>query len=258
VSARRPGPIVAVAAAVAALFCAIPLAALVARAPWSEVGSALASREFAQALGLSAVVSLGATAAALALAAPVAWLLARFDFAGRGALRTLVSLPLVLPPVVGGVALLAAFGRRGLLGGALAAFGIELPFTTAAAILAATFVAAPLVVTTLEAAFAETDRRLEDVAASLGAGPLRILASVVVPQVRPSLVAALALAWARALGEFGATITFAGNLPGRTQTLTLAIYETLQSDPDRAFLLACVLLALSATAVGAGHRRVLR
>jgi molybdate transport system permease protein len=200
----------------------------------------------------------GATAVALVLAAPLAWLLARFDFAGRGALRTLVSLPLVLPPVVGGVALLAAFGRRGLLGGALAAFGIELPFTTAAAILAATFVATPLVATTLEAALAETDRRLEDVAATLGAGPLRILATVVVPQIGPSLVAATALAWARALGEFGATITFAGNLPGRTQTLTLAIYETLQSAPDRAFLLACVLLALSATALGAGRRRVVR
>ncbi len=228
---------------------------MLARAPWGRIGAVLGSEAVRDALWLSLVVSLGATAFSLTIGAPLAWLLARTRFRGRRALYTLVTVPMVLPPVVAGIALLAAFGSRGLIGAWLLPFGIQLPFTTAAAVLAATFVSAPYLVTTLEAALAQTDPRLEQVAASLGASPLRILRTVLLPAIRPSLVAGLALAWARALGEFGATITFAGNLRGRTQTLTLAIYETLQTDPERAFLLGCLLLGVSVAVLAVARGR---
>jgi molybdate transport system permease protein len=151
---------------------------------------------------------------------------------------------MVLPPVVAGVGLLTAFGRRGILGGALEAFGISIPFTTAAVVLAATFVSTPFLVVTLEAGLAGLDRRLEDAAATLGASDARILATVVLPGLAPSIAAGMALAWTRALGEFGATITFAGNLRGRTQTMPLAVYETLQTDPAAAIALSVALLAV--------------
>ena len=242
---ERTPPLLVAGALAAGLFFALPVLGLLARAPWRDVATLLASPVARSALGLSVAVSLGAALASLLLAAPLAWALARTRLPGRRALRALVGLPLVLPPVVAGVALLAAFGRRGLLGGALAFAGVQVPFTTAAAVLAATFVAAPLLTTTLEAALAQTDPRLEQVAATLGASRRRIAWTVLLPTIRPALLAGLALCWARALGEFGATITFAGNLRGRTQTLPLAIYETLQTDPERAFLLACVLLGMS-------------
>ncbi len=242
---QRAPLLLVVTALAAGLFFALPVLGLLTRAPWHEVAALLESRAAVQAFWLSAAVSLGATGASLLLAGPLAWVLARTRMPGRRGLRALVGLPLVLPPVVAGVALLAAFGRRGLLGGAFDLLGVQVPFTTAAAVLAATFVAAPLLATTLESALAQTDPRLERVAATLGASRLRIAWTVLLPALRPALIGGLALCWARALGEFGATITFAGNLRGRTQTLPLAIYETLQTDPDRAFLLACALLGFS-------------
>ena len=181
----------------------------------------------------------------LTFSIPIAWLLARARFRGRGLLRTLITLPMVMPPVVAGVGLLAAFGRHGLLGDALHFFGVTLPFTTLAAVIAATFVSAPFLVTTLEAGLAQSQRRYEDVAATLGASRWRIFVSVVLPAIRPSLLAGIALCWARALGEFGATITFAGNLPARTQTVPLAIYQTLHTRPSEAFLMAMLLLIVS-------------
>ncbi len=223
----------------------LPLLGLLARAPLAELPELLTREVVVAALGLSLVVSLAALGLALLIGFPIAWLLARFEFPGRRLVRALVTLPMVLPPVVAGVALLSVFGRRGLFGPLLSSLGIELAFTTAGAILAATFVAAPFLIITLEAALERVDRRLEDAAATLGATRLRILWTVTLPAIRPSLLAGLALCWARALGEFGATITFAGNYPGRTQTMPLAVYEAMQSDPDGALAISLVLLVVS-------------
>ena len=233
-----------VMAALAAAFFALPLVGLVAEAPWTSVGSTLLSPRVASAVGISLVASGSAVVLGLALALPLAWVLARTRFPGRRWLRGLVLLPMVLPPVVAGVGLLTAFGRRGLLGGALEAIGISIPFTTAAVVLAATFVSTPFLVVTLEAGLLALDRRLEDAAATLGASDARVLMTVVLPGLGPSIAAGMALAWTRALGEFGATITFAGNLRGRTQTMPLAVYETLQTDAEAAIALSVALLAI--------------
>jgi molybdate transport system permease protein len=241
--------VVAALAAVAAGFFALPLIGLVAEAPWGSVGSALLTRQVARAAALSAVASTVSVCIGLGLALPLAWVLARSRFPGRRWLRGLVVLPMVLPPVVAGVGLLTAFGRRGLLGGGLEAIGISIPFTTAAVVIAATFVSTPFLVVTLEAGLAGLDRRLEDAAATLGASDARVFRTVVLPGLRPSLAAGVALAWTRALGEFGATITFAGNLQGRTQTTPLAVYEILQTDAGAATLLSVALLAVCLVAV---------
>ena len=233
-----------VLAMLAAGFFALPLVGLLAEASWTSVGSTLLSPRVASAVGISLIASGSAVALGLVLALPLAWVLARTRFPGRRWLRGLVLLPMVLPPVVAGVGLLTAFGRRGLLGGALEAIGISIPFTTAAVVLAATFVSTPFLVVTLEAGLTALDRRLEDAAATLGASDARVLATVVLPGLGPSIAAGMALAWTRALGEFGATITFAGNLRGRTQTMPLAVYETLQTDAEAAIALSIALLAI--------------
>ncbi|MEZ4381757.1 MAG: ABC transporter permease [Nannocystaceae bacterium] len=214
--------------------------------PWpAALGEQLARPEVRGALGLSLLVSTAAVAVALLLGLPLAYLLARVDFAGKSLLRGLVALPMVLPPVVGGLALLLTFGRRGLLGAPLEALGVALPFTTAGTIVAVTFVCAPFLILSLEAGLLAIDPRLEDAAATLGADRLRILRTVTLPLLRPALASGLALAWARALGEFGATITFAGNLEGTTRTMPLAIYTALQVDPPAAIALGILLLALA-------------
>ncbi|MFN2383487.1 MAG: ABC transporter permease [Gemmatimonadota bacterium] len=254
----RTPRVLAVLAAMAAAFFALPLIALVAEAPWSSAGAALLSPQVTRAAALSLLASTAAVLLGLALAFPLAWILARSRFRGRRWLRGLVLLPMVLPPVVAGVGLLSAFGRRGLLGGALEAAGISIPFTTLAVVLAATFVSAPFLVVTLEAGLAGLDRGLEDAAATLGASDARVLATVVLPGLRPSLAAGVALAWTRALGEFGATITFAGNLRGRTQTLPLAVYEMLQTDAGAAIVLSVVLLSISLLVVVAVRGGLLR
>ncbi len=239
------------AAALGAALMLAPLAGLSLRAPWTSALELLRMPAVRSAIGLSLAVSSAAVATSLAMGFPLAWLLARVDFPGKRWLRTLLTLPLVLPPVVAGVALLAAFGRYGLLGASLDALGIRLPFTTLAAIIAATFVSAPLLITSLESALIQAEVRLEQVAATLGASPWRTFWSVLIPSIRPALLAGLALCWARALGEFGATITFAGNLEGRTQTLPLAIYQLLQHRPEAALLLGAILLLVSVVVLGA-------
>jgi molybdate transport system permease protein len=242
---RLPAAAIAVAAA-GAIFFALPLLGLLWRAPWSAVGQELSAPEVATALRLSLVCSLAATALSVVFGLPLAWVQARLVFPGRAFLRGLTVLPIVLPPVVGGVALLTAFGRRGLVGQWLdAVCGIRLPFTTAGAVLAETFVAMPFFVLTMEGAFGGADRRFEAAARTLGAGPWRVFWSVTLPQVRSSLVAGAVLCWARALGEFGATITFAGNFPGRTQTVPLAVYLLLESRPEAGTALSLVLVAIS-------------
>lgn len=243
---KRP-PLVVLAAALAGLvILLVPLVALVQKVPWRDVGDLLTDPIVATAARISALVSLSALLLSLALGTPLAWLLARHRFPGRRLLRSAVILPIVLPPVVGGVAMSAAFGRRGLLGAPLEALtGWKLPFTTSGAVLAAAFVSMPFLVLAAEAGFSSLDRRYEEVASTLGGGPWWVFRRVTLPLVAPSLGAGAALAWARALGEFGATITFAGNLPGRTQTIPLAIYQQLESRPGVAYLLGLVMLVVA-------------
>lgn len=246
---------VAVAAAGASIFI-LPLVGLLWHGLAGNVWQALAAPALRSALWLSLVCSISATCCSIVLGLPLAWIQARGNFPGRALLRGITTLPIVLPPVVGGVALLLAFGRRGILGQWLdQAFGVRLPFTTAGAVLAETFVAMPFFVLTVEGALRSMDRRLEDAARTLGAGRWTVLRRVTLPMIRPSLQAGAVLCWARALGEFGATITFAGNFPGRTQTIPLAVYLALESNPEAGIALSMVLLALSlAVLVGLRHR----
>jgi len=243
--ARVPGPLVVLAAAGLLLFL-LPLAGLVARAPWGEVGSAVTAPETATALGLSIYCSLLATAAALVMGIPLAVVLARTRGTLRAIVRALTTLPMVLPPVVGGVALLLAFGRRGLIGAPLnEAFGIQILFTTGAAVIAETFVAMPFLVIAVEGGLRSLDHRYEEAARALGAGSWKVFLRVTLPLLRPAIFSGAVLCWARALGEFGATITFAGNLPGTTQTMPLAVYVALETRPEGAIVLSLILLAVS-------------
>ncbi|MFJ3089462.1 ABC transporter permease [Streptomyces sp. NPDC086838] len=245
---RRPrAPIVlALPALLAVAFLLLPLAGVLARTSWGELGGHLTSEATTQALTLSLIVSGWALVLSLVLGVPLAWLLARVDFPGKVFVRSLVLLPMVLPPTVGGVALLLGFGRRGLLGPWLEDwFGITLPFHTSGAVLAATFVAMPFLVISLEGALGGLRPRYEETAASLGASPVRVFFTVTLPMVAPGLAAGAALTWARALGEFGATITFAGNLPGTTQTLPLQVYLLLQDSPEAATSVSLLLLVIA-------------
>jgi molybdate transport system permease protein len=243
---RRPPVFVLVVAAMTVAFLAIPLVGLLSKASWSTLWSDLTTPVAVDALKLSLVCSLWATGLSLVLGVPLAWVLARTRLPGRNLVRALTTLPMVLPPVVGGVALLLAFGRDGLLGRFLYDwFGIQLTFSTAGAVLAETFVAMPFLIITVEAALRSMDGRYEEAAANLGAGRWTTFRRVTLPIISPSLVAGTALTWARALGEFGATITFAGDIQGRTQTLPLAVYLALQDDEHVAIALSLALLAVS-------------
>ncbi|MFG2831423.1 ABC transporter permease [Streptomyces sp. NPDC048434] len=247
---RAPGSRTPVALAVPALvaiaFLLMPLAGILARTTWSDLGTHLTSPGVLQALRLSLLVSFCALGLSLLLGVPLAWLLARVSFPGKALVRSLVLLPMVLPPTVGGVALLLGFGRRGLLGPWLEdTFGIVLPFHTSGAVVAATFVAMPFLVISLEGTLAGLRPRYEETAASLGASPVRVFRTVTLPMVAPGLAAGAALTWARALGEFGATITFAGNLPGTTQTLPLQVYLLLQGSPEAATSVSLLLLVIA-------------
>ncbi|MFD6225475.1 ABC transporter permease [Streptomyces sp. NPDC060232] len=224
----------------------MPLIGILVRTPWGELGEHLGSPGVVEALKLSLLVSLWALGLSLLLGVPLAWLLARVEFRGKALVRSLVLLPMVLPPTVGGVALLLGFGRRGLLGPWLEdSFGITLPFHTSGAVVAATFVAMPFLIISLEGALGGLKQSYEETAASLGASPVRVFFTVTLPMVAPGLVAGAALTWARALGEFGATITFAGNLPGTTQTLPLQVYLLLQDQPEAATSVSLLLLAIA-------------
>ncbi|XVQ86353.1 molybdate ABC transporter permease subunit [Microbispora siamensis] len=227
-------------------FLVLPLAGLLVRAPWASLPGRLAEPRVLEALRLSLVTATIATAVCLLLGVPLAWLLARTTLPGRGLLRALVTVPLVLPPVVGGVALLLVLGRRGLAGQWLYdAFGVSLPFTTTGVVVAEAFVAMPFLVIAVEGALRAADQRYEEAAATLGASRWTVFRRVTLPMVAPGVLAGAVLCWARALGEFGATITFAGNFPGRTQTMPLAVYLALETDPDAAIVLSLVLLAVS-------------
>ncbi|MFE9480104.1 ABC transporter permease [Streptomyces spororaveus] len=242
----RPPLLLALPALLAIAFLMLPLVGILVRTQWSELRAHLTTPGSLEALRLSLVVSFWAVGLSLLLGVPLAWLLARVHFPGKTLVRSLVLLPMVLPPTVGGVALLLGFGRRGLLGPFLEdTFGITLPFHTSGAVVAATFVAMPFLVISLEGALSGLRPGYEETAASLGASPLRVFFTVTLPMVAPGLIAGAALTWARALGEFGATITFAGNLPGVTQTLPLQVYLLLQDDPEAATSLSLLLLVVA-------------
>ena len=245
---QRPGipaPLL-IPAAVGVVFLMLPLIGLVVRVPWSAIGPTLAAPEVGQALRLSLVSATLATLLSLVMGVPLAWVLARSRIRGRSLLRALVTVPLVLPPVVGGVALFLVLGRNGIVGSWLyGSFGITIPFTTTAVVIAETFVAMPFLVISVEGALRAADARFEDAAATLGAGRWTTFRRVTLPLVAPGIAAGSMLCWARALGEFGATITFAGNFPGTTQTMPLAVYLALQRDPEAAIVLSLVLLVVS-------------
>lgn len=243
---RRPPVAVVAVAALAVTIFALPLVGLLQRAAWSNLWDDLTSPEALSAIRLSVVCSLSAAALSVLLGLPLSWVLARVAFPGKAFVRALVLLPLVLPPVVGGVALLSAFSKRGIAGEHLFNwFGVQLTFSTAGVVLAETFVALPFFVITVEAALRSMDARFEQVAHTLGAGRWTTFRHVTVPLIAPSLVAGTVLSWARALGEFGATITFAGNVEGVTRTLPLAVYLFLENHPETALALSLVLLAIS-------------
>lgn len=253
-------------AAVGALFLLLPLAALTAAVNWSDFLPLITSESSLAALSLSLRTAVVSTLLCILLGVPLALVLARTQFPGKRLVRALVLLPLVLPPVVGGIALLYTFGRQGLLGGVLEVFGIQVAFSTAAVVLAQTFVALPFLVLSLEGALRTAGTRYEAVAATLGAAPSTVLRRVTVPLVVPGLVSGAVLSFARCLGEFGATLAFAGSLQGVTRTLPLEVYLQRESDADAAVALSLVLVAVAVTVVGltypgagrAGQRRTSR
>ena len=249
-SDRRRGPalLIWVIAGLGLALLVLPLLAILLRAPWARLPALLTSSVTLQALGLSLLTGLISTACCLALGVPLAVVLARsvvWPVVARRLLRAAVTIPLVLPPVVGGLALLLLLGRSGVLGPALATLGISLPFTTAAVVIAQTFVAMPFLVFAVEGALRGADRRVELAAASLGATPWQVFRTVTVPLVAPGIAAGAVLCFARALGEFGATITFAGSYPGTTRTLPIASYLASQGDLNQSIALALVLLVVS-------------
>lgn len=240
-------------AALGALLVVLPVASLLTRVDVGSLWPLLTSPGARDALWLSLRTAVVATVLCVVLGVPLALLLARASFPGRRVVRALLLLPLVLPPVVGGLALLTLLGRSGLLGGALETFGMRVPFTTAAVVLAQAFVALPFLVLTLDGALRSHDTAHEDVAATLGARPTRVLLRVTLPALAPALVSGTVLAFARALGEFGATITFAGALQGVTQTLPLEIYLQRSSDPDAAVALSLVLVVVALVIIVAAY-----
>jgi molybdate transport system permease protein len=254
--ARIP-PAIVVVGALGVSFAVLPVASIVARAAWSRASTILGSDAALTALRLSLLVSTAAAVVDVLLGVPVGLVLARGAFRGKALVRASAILPLVLPPVVAGVGLLAAAGRRGVLGQALSAIGVQLPFTTGGAVVATAFVSLPFVVLASEAGFRGVDPRLEGAARAMGASPWTVLRRVTLPLARDHLAAGVVLAWARALGEFGATLMFAGNLAGRTQTLPLAVFELSQTDPFGSLVLALVLVAISIALIVALRGRLL-
>jgi molybdate transport system permease protein len=236
----------------------LPFLALVLGVDLTRLPELLTSPSALDALGLSLRTSLTATAACLVLGIPLALALTRLQFPGRSVARSLVLLPLVVPPVVGGIALTEAFGRRGLIGEHLHVLGIEIAFTSTAVIMAQVFVSLPFLVVALEGSLQTRGEAHERTALSLGASPARTFRTVTLPLMGPGLMAGTVLTFARALGEFGATITFAGSLQGTTRTLPLQVYLERETDPEAAVALSLVLVAvaLAVITLAYGRRRV--
>jgi molybdate transport system permease protein len=233
-----------------AAFVLLPLVAIVARTPWNRFFDLITSEASREALLLSLRTSATSTLICIVFGVPMAIVLARTNFRGQAIVRSLVLLPLVLPPVVGGIALLYTFGRRGLLGETFEVLGVQVAFSTTAVVMAQTFVAMPFLVVSLEGALRTAGQKYEVVAASLGAGPTTVFRRVTLPLVLPGLASGAVLAFARSLGEFGATITFAGSLQGVTRTLPLEIYLRRETDPQAAVALSLVLVVVAVLVIG--------
>ncbi len=248
--------VLVVPGALAAALLVIPLVTLVLDTPWGDFVQQLASSAVRDALRVTGLASAVTVVVCILLGTPLAWLLARVDFPGRTLVRAAVAVPLVLPPVVAGVALTTALGRSGLLGSLLRdATGVTIPFTTGAVVIAHTFVSMPFYVLSVEGALRASGERYDVVAATLGADRWTTFRRVTLPLAMPGVLAGAVLAWARSLGEFGATITFAGNFPGTTQTMPSLIYQTLQSDPEVARTLSMILLVVSIAILAALRNR---
>ncbi|SEB54699.1 molybdate transport system permease protein [Nocardioides exalbidus] len=243
-----------VPALVGTCFVLLPLLAIVLRTPWSRFFELITSEASREALLLSLRTSATSTLLCILLGVPMALVLARTEFRGQGVLRSLVLLPLVLPPVVGGIALLYTFGRRGLLGETFEVLGVQVAFSTTAVVLAQTFVALPFLVVSLEGALRTAGQRYEVVASSLGARPTTVLRRITLPLVLPGLASGSVLAFARSLGEFGATITFAGSLQGVTRTMPLEIYLRRETDAQAAVALSLVLVVVAVLVIGFARR----
>jgi molybdate transport system permease protein len=256
---RRVPAALAVPATIALAFLVLPMVGLLVRAPWRTLPTTFRAPQVLDALRLSLICATLATIICIVLGVPLAWVLARVSFPGRTLVRAIVTVPLVLPPVVGGVALLFAFGRRGLVGQWLDQwFGVRLPFTTPAVVIAEAFVAMPFLVLAVEGALRGADHRLEEAAATLGASRWYAFRRVTLPLVAPGVLAGAVLCWARALGEFGATITFAGNAPGRTTTMPTSVYVALNSNPEAALALSLLLLVVAVVVLAALRERWMR
>lgn len=235
-----------VVAAVAGLFIAVPLVSVAVRVPWARSFELLGSPMIRKALFVSMLSSVVATVLVVAFGVPLAHWLSRNDSLAARVVRVLTIAPIVLPPVVGGIALLAAFGRRGVVGQWLNDwFGLTLPFTRTAVVMAQVFVAMPFLVLSVESAFRQAGNSLDDAARTLGAGPLRVFLRVSLPSILPAVGAGAVLSWARAFGEFGASITFAGSMSGRTQTLPMAVYELATIDYPQALAVSLFMIAVS-------------
>lgn len=244
-------------AAAGAALVTLPLLGVVTRIEWDEFWGRVTSPEALAALGLSLRTASLATLACLIVGVPLGVVLHRWHWRGRHLVRALVLVPLVLPPVVGGLALLYAFGRRGLVG-SVGEIGEHIAFTTAAVVMAQTFVAMPFTVFAVESALASRTDRHEAIAATLGAGRTAIFARITIPALGPALVTGAVLAFARALGEFGATLTFAGSLAGVTRTAPLQIYLARETDPQTAVAMGVVLVAVAIAVVAAAFRPLVR
>ena len=227
------------------LFFIIPVLSLLLRIPWSQSREIIIRPEIWLAIRTSFIVTISVVMFSLLIGFPIAWSLTQLPNRLARIVRVLVLLPMVLPPVVGGVALLSAFGANTPLGSLLGSIGIHIPFTTLGAILAVSFVSAPFMIVMLDSGFQKLDPKLADAASVLGASRWMLIRKVLIPGLRPAILGGVSLTWARALGEFGATIAFAGNRPGHTQTLPLAIYQALQSDLDRAVLISSILIFMT-------------
>ncbi|MGV6814626.1 MAG: ABC transporter permease [Phycisphaerales bacterium] len=242
---RLTNTIMLTLAGIGLLFIAVPVGSLLVEMPWSRFGEILSNPDLWVAMRISLVVSLSAVVLSLIFGFPIAWIMCRYRSPMIRIVRVIVLMPMVLPPIVGGVALLTAFGINSPIGRVLDHFGIHLPFTTFGAILAATFVSCPFMILTLESGIRKLPKPLEEAALALGSSQWRVFWAVSLPGLMPAIIGGASLTWARALGEFGATIAFAGNRPGYTQTLPLAIYEALQSDMDRAMMIAVLLILIT-------------
>lgn len=245
-SSQQISPAIKISALAAAIFVALPLLSILVRTPWSDLGSMLSQKSTRDALLISLQTSIIAALLACLFGVPLAWVLARSTTRGLSVLRVICITPMVLPPVVGGIALLTAFGRQGIVGRFLYEWwDISLPFTRTAVVMAQVFVAMPFLVLAVEASFRQSDKGLEEAARTMGASPNRVFFTIAIPAARPAIVAGIALAWARSLGEFGASITFAGSFPGRTQTLPMAVYELVSVDYRLSLVLSLVLIIIS-------------